>query len=138
MLHALLAQTNLTAQKATIVESFTSGRTGHSSEMSNVEANEMMMYLRSQNPKPTGAMPANKKKDANKKAADKMRKSIISMAWQMMWVLNGKCDIARINQWCIKYGYLKKPFNDYLYAELPALVTQFKAVYKSYLKDVSK
>lgn len=135
LLHALLAQTNLAGQKATLVCSMTSGRTEKSSEMNNVEANELISYLRTQ----VAAL----RSDGLDAKADKMRKKILSLAWQMNWTyLNTKrqvkVDVNRVNAWCTKYGYLKKPLNDYIYAELPKLLTQFESVYNTYLNDLRK
>jgi hypothetical protein len=60
---------------------------------------------------------------------DKMRKRILSYAWEMLWVKETpqgmKVDVERVNEWCKKYGYLHKPLNSYNYKELPRLVTQF-------------
>ncbi len=68
---------------------------------------------------------------------EKMRKNIIAMAHEMKWQLpNGKIDMQRVNGWCAKFGYLHKKLNEYTADELPQLVTQFKNVYKSYLKGV--
>lgn len=135
MMHALLAQLNLMSQKGNLILGITNGRTESSRQMTNIEANELLAYLRSQQP----ALKTSKRSDEKKKA-DKMRKVMISLAWQMNWTkdVQGKqcCDIEHINRWCQTHGYLKKPFNDYLYAELPKLVTQFKSVYKSYLKAI--
>ena len=129
LIHALLAQTNLTKYKPDLVSSFSDGRTEHSAELDTHEAQALIAHLKSK-------VPVSRTQEQIR--ADKMRKSIISMAWEMNWVHpeTHKCDIARINAWCIKYGYLKKPMNAYLYTELPALVTQFKNVYKSYLKTI--
>lgn len=130
--HALLAQTNLTANKADLVSGFTQGRTEKSSEMTEFEAREFIEYLKKQVPV---------KRTQQQISADKMRKRILSLAWEMAWIVYStnekpKVDVKRVNEWCLKYASLKKPFNDYLYNELPDLVTQFQNVYKSYLKGV--
>lgn len=130
-LHALLAQTGLSAHKANLINGITKGRTESSKQLSNFEANELLAYLRTQL--------HNKRQALNSidEKANRMRKKIISLAWQMNWVNNsGACDIPRINNWCIKYGYLHKPFNNYIYAELPKLLTQFENLYNSYLKAI--
>jgi hypothetical protein len=38
----------------------------------------------------------------------------------------------------MKFGYLKKPMNDYTYMELPTLVTQYKNVYTDWLHSQGK
>lgn len=62
--------------------------------------------------------------------ADRMRKKIIGIARGKGWEADGKADIKRINGWCISYGYLHKPLNDYTVDELPKLVTQFQQALK--------
>lgn len=75
-------------------------------------------------------------------ASDTMRKKIISMAREMGWeywcIIKQKevADMPRIKKWCVQYGYLHKDINKYTYAELPALVTQFEAVYTSFLSGI--
>lgn len=74
-------------------------------------------------------------------ACNTMRRKIISRAHEMSWTYqdaNGKtkANIKRINDWCVKFGYLHKPLNDYTEKELPALVTQFDKVYVDYLKSL--
>jgi len=133
LLHALLAQANLTAQKANLIHGTTNGRTEKSSELSNFEANELIRYLRTKLPQlSTNGLDAK---------ADKMRKKILSLAWQMNWTYTNTkraivCDIKRVDTWCEKYGYLHKPLNEYTYQELPRLLTQFEAVYNSYINAI--
>jgi hypothetical protein len=91
--------------------------------MTNQEAKELVHYLENIN---TADDPA-----------DRMRKKIISLAREMGWELRttaGKAaDMDRIKNWVMKYGYLKKPLNDYTINELPRLVTQFEHVYRDFL-----
>ena len=71
--------------------------------------------------------------------AEKMRRKIISMAHEIGWQKPGtalaspKADIKRIDDWCRKFGYLKKALDNYTCEELPQLVTQFEyGPYKHY------
>lgn len=125
--HWLLTQTGMMAQKESLVSSFTQGRTTHSSQMNDAEADELITWLRSQ-AKPS-VNPANK-----------MRRKILSMAHEMGWhtLQNGRyvADMHRINEWSLKYGYLHKPFNHYRHKELPRLVTQFENAYKTFINKV--
>lgn len=77
---------------------------------------------------------------AEAKSEERMKRNIIAMAHEMNWELpDGKIDIERINGWCAHYGYLNKThhrLDDYKLQELPALVSQFKKVYHSYLKNI--
>lgn len=131
-LHALLTKTGLHVRKSELVLSFTSGRSSSSKDLSGNEARELINYLDSE---------LQKQMRGIKEKADKMRKKIISFAYQMNWTVPNQrggfsADIQRINNWCLKSGYIKKPFNDFEYHELPKLVTQFENVYKSYLKSI--
>ena len=42
----------------------------------------------------------------------------------------------KVDNWCIRYGYLGMPLDLYEEHELPRLVTQFEKAYKDYLKKV--
>ena len=129
-LHGLLTQAGLHEQKATLVSSYTRGRSSSSKDLTNEEAKLLIAYL---------AGVAN----VNGEAAQKMRRRIISMAHEMNWhgplTPEGgkqKIDMDRLNEWCIHYSFGKKVLNRYSYQELPKLVTQFEFVYKDYLSKV--
>jgi len=69
--------------------------------------------------------------------ANAKRWRILAYAHQMGWeVTGGKVDIARVDGWCIEYGYLHKALNDYSLVELSKLVWQMEMVYKSYLTSI--
>jgi len=122
-LHLLLTQSGKTQHKKDLVFSFTSGRSDSSREMTDQEARDMISYLEGSKTAPD--------------PADRMRKKIISMAreigWEKRTATGRAADMERIGNWVLKYGALKKPFNDYKINELPALVTQFERVYKDFL-----
>jgi hypothetical protein len=149
-LHALINQTSMQQAKPYLVESFTNGRTSSTKDMTQYEAIELVRHLKAMlankqqpntSPKPMAqAIKAAIKPDAER--ANNMRKKIIALAHQMGWSayhpVSGRkvADMAHINEWCTKYGYLHKPLNDYTLAELPKLVTQFDNLYKSFLKAI--
>jgi hypothetical protein len=124
LVHTLLSTNGIKDKddKADIIRSFTAGRTSSSREMTHVEATALINHLKSLDP--------------SERSADRMRKKIISMAHQMGWKTDGKLDIGRVNNWCIKFSYLKKKLDAYEYTELPRLVSQFENVYKDYLRKV--
>lgn len=106
-----------------LVYSFTKGRTRSTSDLSDYEAEQLINELESK----------------KYQGANKMRRKIISMAYEMKWGApyteeSRKEAVRSIDAWCMKSGYIKKPLNDFTYDELPKLVTQFQEVYKSYLK----
>ena len=108
--------------KDVLIAQFTDNRTIKSSEMMEHEAAALIDAF----------------KQPHYVVMDRMRKSIIAKAHEMAWELHdGRIDMERVNNWCAKFGYIKKEcLNDYNYAELQKLVTQFDKVYKSFLKDV--
>jgi len=122
-LMALLTKTGLQGRRHAIVWDYSSGRTESSKELTDPETDRLIRDL--------------EKGFKELDRSDIMRKKIISQAHEMGWELPGrKADMARINAWCQKSGYLHKPLNHYTYSELPGLVTQFDNVYKSFLKAI--
>lgn len=128
-IHTLLSKQGLRDEKDSIVSSFTAGRTTHSSAMLFDEAAALIGHLKSLDPED--------------KASDKMRNKILSMAHEMGWRLapregevKGRVDMKRVDNWCLKYGHVKKRLDDYKYNELPKLVSQFDEVYKGHLSKV--
>jgi hypothetical protein len=133
----LLGKHNLVDQKDSIIGSFTNGRTTSRKDMTKAEAAALIGHLKSLDP--------------TDRRSDKMRNKILSMAHEMGWNLTpipatspltplqgervkSKVDMAHVNNWCVKSGYLHKPLDEYTYNELPRLVSQFEEVYKSYLR----
>lgn len=118
----MLSLLNLNEQKDLLVSSFTQGRTISRKEMTYHEASLMITFLQNEVAK-------------DQASANQMRRKIIAKAHNMGWETTpGKVDIERLNAWCRTSSYLKKELNEYTYAELPKLVSQFDNVYKSYLK----
>ena len=112
--------------KETIVAGFSNGREVSSKNLTYDEAAEMQKHLQALygygNVKTTVAMVG----------------ELLSNCHEMGWVKNnpqGKkvADMARLNLWAKKFSYLHKAVGDYKHDELPKLVTQFEAVYKSFL-----
>lgn len=122
-LMALLTKTGLQGRRHAIVWDYSQGRTESSKELTNPEIKQIIRDL--------------EKGFKELDRSDIMRKKIISQAHEMGWELTGRrADMARINAWCEKFGYLHKSLNSYTYTELPALVTQFDNMYKSFLKAI--
>jgi hypothetical protein len=112
--------------KEAMVLGFTGGRSTSTKELYFIEASEFIKHLEAGDP--------------NKEAADKMRGKILYYAHEMGWHMfkNGKyvADVKRVDQWCLKYGYIKRKFDGYSYQELPRLVCQFEAVYKHFISCI--
>lgn len=115
---------------ADLAYSYSSSRTEHVSQLYKEEALELIKWLLKQSKQAVTP-------------ADKMRNKILSMAHEMGWELpyrrNGKSnviDMNRVDNWCLRYGYIQQPLDLYTEAELPRLVSQFEQVFKSYLKAI--
>lgn len=110
-----------------MVAGFSGGRTESSKDLLFEEAVLMIRHL--------------EQTDPNYPAIEKMRRKVLYYAHQMGWQkasASGKLrvDMQRVDEWCKTYGYLKKPLNNYTYKELPKLLSQIEAVYKSVLKTL--
>lgn len=68
--------------------------------------------------------------------ADRKRKRILYYAYQMNWTKNKELDYARIDNWCVKYGYLHKALMKHSNKELVQLVQQFHKMYIAFLKSI--
>lgn len=109
--------------KQQLVRLYTNGRTGTTTEMTQKEAQDLIEFLKRQGHSPS--------------KSDTMRKKIIHFAHLMEWKLpDGRADMKRINEWCIKSGQFHKPLNSHTFEELPRLVSQFEQMLKSYLNSV--
>lgn len=111
--------------KADLVNQFSYGRTNTSRELSMSEARAMIDHLQRAAPQPP------KGEDPR----DKMRGKIFYYAHELGWTKTNKqgrrvADGQRVDEWMLKYSYLKKKLNSYKFDELPKLVSQFEAYYK--------
>jgi hypothetical protein len=101
--------------KLALVAEYSAGRTFKSSELEVMECKILISFLQ--------------KQVTTKDAANTMRRKMLSIAYQLGWTMeHGKLDLARVNNWCVKYGYMHKPLNDYTVKELPQLITQFERI----------
>lgn len=110
--------------KMDMVLGFTGGRTDTSTALFSSEAIALIKHLKSLDPE--------------EKKAEKMRRKIISMAHELKWYIPGtnKADMKRLDEWCLKFGYLHKKLNQYQYNELPKLVTQFSNAHHALLNKL--
>lgn len=123
LIRTLLSKMHIEEEdKESIIKGFTGNRTSHISAMRDGETKALIGHLQSMDGAPS---------------SDNMRNKILFYAHEMNWHQPGttKIDMTHVNNWCTKQGYLHKPLDDYTYTELPKLVSQFEAVYKSYLKN---
>ena len=130
-IHVLLAQIGMAKDKEykrNLVQQYSLGRAESTTKLTWKEACDMIADLE----RSSGSQ-----KTPDELRADRKRKLILHYAHQMGWELEGKkIDMQRVNDWCVKYGYLHKELNDYTLAELSKLVWQVETAYKYYLKGI--
>jgi hypothetical protein len=132
--HALLKQHGITDQKADIVQQLSNGRVTSTKDLYSEEIQPWIIAMN--NNKAAGK--------AEDKPGDKMIRSIIAMAREMgiitrhqVVTVNGlewKSNYTRFNEWLLTKSTAKKAnLNLCSYEELNNLVTQYKAIYTSWL-----
>ena len=110
-----------------LIDSYTQGRTSSRRELTDQEAEAIIRSIQPQaatwTPPPGQAQ----------------RRKLIAMARELGWEIETptgyRADMARIDTWCITYGYLHKPLNAYTPQELPRLVAQYERVYLSTIQS---
>lgn len=131
-IRTLLAKAGLAEKedKEALVMQFTNSRTSSISSMESKEALVMILHLKT-------SLGQVKYKPASDRCQP-MKNKIISMAHEMGWRIPGstKIDMEKLNNWCEKRGMYHKKLDKHTYEELPALVTQFEAVYRSFLRGL--
>jgi hypothetical protein len=115
---------------------WTNGRTESSRLMQNQEIDDLVWKLNND------AGFRAKEQTSDHQRGDKQRKYLMSLCYQLGWTKFSEraqrdvADVARLNNWCQKYGYLHKPLNGYKYTELTKLVTQFEEMVEKHLAKV--
>jgi hypothetical protein len=108
------------------VYQYTNARTSSTKDMIIPECQAFINHLNN--------LVANAPVDPNFEKANKMRRKIISICYEMGWTnpRTGKIDMQKVNNFCTNRTFDHKPLNDYTISELPKLVTQFEKVLKSF------
>jgi hypothetical protein len=117
-------------EKAAMISSFSNGRETHTPQLRFAEADAFIKHLK-----------AIQGDTNHNQGLSRMLGKMFGYARDMGWTKQnpaGKlvADVDRINRWIMTYGYLKKPINDFTFAELPKLVSQFEMVYKDFLNKI--
>lgn len=116
--YGLLKETNRTQFKETIVAAYSASQSTSVKDLTDKELQNAVDFL-SQGSSNTPTL-----QDESK---NKMRRKIIAIcADTFQMVENGRADMNKIYKFVLEKGYLKKPFNEYEYNELPTLVSQFE------------
>ena len=126
---ALMAQRKIIHLSHEIAYNHSDQRTHHVSALTAVEAQKLIDFLKADDDIAT--------------QCNTMRRKMISMAREMGWSLPNPskggamvADMARLDNWCIKYGYLHKPLNEHSLAELPKLLSQFGILLNQFLNAI--
>lgn len=104
--------------KEGIVLSWTKGRTGHLSELSDVELSELVLWCQ---------------QEMNRQFRP-MRAKIVAKLCELGYTADGKPDYHRINQWCETYTAAKKPLLKQSYVELQATTNTVVNFYKKEIR----
>ena len=128
----VMQQTGNSLDREDLIAQFTDNRKSSLSDLTAFEYKEFLNWLKTAfKPKP--------KADWQDTPENRMRRKIISLFMHMRYTLpNGKADMDKINDWCIKYSLTHKPLNDNNATDLTRIVTQAQFVYKSFLKNLNK
>ncbi len=122
-----LSRLGVTQERSEWIDQFTDGAKNSLTELTDNEYKDFLHFL-------------NEVYNSHSKSADKavkQRRKIIALFCQMGYVTQDvKPDMQRINQWCVQYGHLHKPLNDYHAADLTRLVTQANQVYSTFIHDL--
>lgn len=126
-LFAILEKYDLIEEREHLAAQYSKGRTERTSLLTVEECSELIRDLN----------------QIGGESCDKQRKRILSMAWELNWVVDvpgagRKVNVPRVDEWCKKYGFKKKGFNSYTDIELPRLVSQFQQMYLKELTILRK
>jgi len=124
-------------EKRLTIWNFTNHRSDRTNDMHFEEAKQMISHLAQlAGEKPSEAQ----ERSAKRLKEDKMRKKVISIAYQLGWTRpNGKCDYARIDAFIKSHPVSKRPnisaLQDYNYEELIKLINQFESILNKHLNQ---
>ena len=117
----LLSKAGLMDEKEEIVWNLTDGRTTHLTEMTYQETQEIIKMLKGQ------------EADTRQNCLNKIFSQMHEMEWEHS---NGKVDMSKLDEWCVKYTPFHVPLDDIDDDNIPLLVTLFDKVYQSFLKGI--
>jgi hypothetical protein len=127
-INTIISKRNIAKEdKEVMVLGFTANRASSSKDLTFDEATAMIKHL--------------KENDPHKDSIEKMKGKMMYYAREMGWTkTNAKnkqvCDVKRIDDWCLKFGSIKRKLDSYTFDELTKVLTQFQFVYKDYLKRI--
>lgn len=129
---ALYKQINVSAKysdRSEFIADVTGNKASSLQDLSDHDYRELLQYMRRE-------VNADKKR-LNNDADTRLRRKVIALfANQNYLTPEGKSDMKRINEWCVKYGHLHQKLNSYSGPDLVKLVSQAEAAYKSFIAAI--
>jgi hypothetical protein len=122
-LFGLLTKLHWLHHRKDLAYQYSEGRTDSTANLSVQECDALMDMLQKEVDKTEAPKEQTK--------LDKMRKKFFYYCHELGWKENGKLNYERINNWLLKFGYLKKLLNDYTEKELFTLLQQIEKVHKN-------
>lgn len=120
ILFGLLHKLNWIHQRGALALQFTENRTNSTSKIYEDECDLLIEFLKGE---------INKHKDeAELTKKELLQRKFFYYCHELGWKKNGKLDYVRINNWLLKYSYLKKPLKQYEESELSKLLQQVEKV----------
>ena len=121
-----LKATGYKADRSDLISDFTGAKCSSLKDLSIDEYNGLIRYMNEQ------LQPAKKRQDDKD---SRQRRKVIALFCNMHYTTpEGKADMKRINDWCVKYGHLHVTLNYYSGADLTRLVSQAESTYKSFIQ----
>lgn len=118
VLFALLDKLNIMDSRGDLAFDYSQGRTERTSRLTIQECQTLIDDLNHQ-------LGGQKVKQFDRPNLMRKRKAFFAICYKLGWTNDdGKLDYPRINNWLLKYGYLRKPINDYKDNELVKLIAQ--------------
>lgn len=105
VLFGLLHRLNWLHYRQDLAIQYSNGRTESTKELYFKECQTLINYLKIEVNKPQGSKEPTQ--------LEKMRKKFFYYCHELKWKKKGKLDYERINNWLLKFSYLKKPLNNY-------------------------
>lgn len=121
-----LKATGYKADRSDLIADYTGNRSTSLKELTPHEYNGLIRFMNEQ------LQPfKQKQEDKNRR----QRRKVIALFCNMHYVTaDGKADMKRINDWCIKYGHLHVELTYYSGADLTRLVSQAENTYKTFIQ----
>lgn len=120
VLFGLLNKLNWIHQRASLALQFSDNRTDSTSKLYEYECDYLIEFLKTEINKT--------KEEAELTKKELLQRKFFFYCHELGWKKNGKLDYARINNWLLKFSYLKKPLKDYEEQELYKLLQQVEKV----------